>query len=86
MGVIVALIVRGALYGGLTASAERFHTLLADFLRSIRFKLSRFDRDILEAVVVFHCIVCMLAIKNTLYVSCYVRGKQSLKTKFENNV
>ena len=40
----IALIVR-ALYG-LTTSAERFHTLLADFLRSIGFKPSRFDRDV----------------------------------------
>ena len=49
---MIALIIR-ALYG-LTTSAEHFHTLLVHFLRSIRFKLSHFDRDILEAVVVFH--------------------------------
>ena len=40
----IALIVR-ALYG-LTTSAERFHTLLADFLRSMKFTPSRFDRDV----------------------------------------
>jgi len=40
----IALIVR-ALYG-LTTSAERFHTLLADFLRSVGFRPSRFDRDV----------------------------------------
>jgi hypothetical protein len=40
----IALIVR-ALYG-LTTSAERFHTLLADFLRTLGFTPSRFDRDV----------------------------------------
>ena len=40
----IALIVH-ALYE-LTTGAERFHTLLADFLRSIGFKPSRFDRDV----------------------------------------
>ena len=40
----IALIVK-ALYG-LTTSAERFHTLLADFLRTLKFTPSRFDRDV----------------------------------------
>jgi hypothetical protein len=40
----IAIVVR-ALYG-LTTSAERFHTLLADFLRSMGFQPSRFDRDV----------------------------------------
>ena len=40
----IAIIVK-ALYG-LTTSAERFHTLLADFLRSLGFRPSRFDRDV----------------------------------------
>ena len=40
----IAFIVR-ALYG-LTTSAERFHTLLADFLRTLGFIPTRFDRDV----------------------------------------
>ena len=40
----IAIISR-ALYG-LTTSAERFRTMLADFLRTIGFKSSRFDRDV----------------------------------------
>ena len=40
----IALIVK-ALYG-LTTSAERFRTLLADFIRSLGFKPSRYDRDV----------------------------------------
>lgn len=40
----IALIVR-ALYG-LTTSAERFRTLLADYLRSIGFVPTRYDRDV----------------------------------------
>ena len=40
----IALIVK-ALYG-LTTSAERFHTLFADFIRSIGFTPTRFDRDV----------------------------------------
>ena len=40
----IALIVK-ALYG-LTTSAERFHTLLADFLRTMDFIPTRFDRDV----------------------------------------
>ncbi len=40
----IALIVR-ALYG-LTTSAERFHKLFADFLRSVGFTPTRFDRDV----------------------------------------
>lgn len=40
----IAIIMR-ALYG-LTTSAERFRTLLADFLRTLGFKPSRFDRDV----------------------------------------
>ena len=40
----IAYIVR-ALYG-LTTSAERFHTLLADFLRAQGFTPTRFDRDV----------------------------------------
>ena len=40
----IAVIVR-ALYG-LTTSAERFRTMLADFLRIIGFKPTRFDRDV----------------------------------------
>jgi len=40
----IALIVK-ALYG-LTTSAERFRTLLADFLRTIGFIPSRYDRDV----------------------------------------
>ena len=31
---------------GLTTSAERFRTLLADFIRSLEFKPSRYDRDV----------------------------------------
>ena len=38
-------IIKRALYG-LTTSAERFHTLLADFLRTLGFKPCRFDRDV----------------------------------------
>ena len=38
-------IIRKALYG-LTTSAERFRTLLADFLRSLGFVPTRFDRDV----------------------------------------
>jgi len=41
---LIAIIIR-ALYG-LTTSAERFRTLLADFLRSLGFIPSRFDRDV----------------------------------------
>ena len=40
----IAIIVK-SLYG-LTTSAEHFHTLLCDFLRSLGFKQSRFDRDV----------------------------------------
>ncbi len=40
----IALIVR-ALYG-LTTSAQRFRTLLADFLRSLGFVPTRYDRDV----------------------------------------
>ena len=40
----IAIIVR-ALYG-LTTSAERFRTMLADYLRTIEFIPSRFDRDV----------------------------------------
>ena len=40
----MALITR-ALYG-LTTSAERFRTLLADYLRSLGFTPSRYDRDV----------------------------------------
>ena len=40
----IAIIVR-ALYG-LTTSAERFRTMLADFLRTLGFTPSRFDRDV----------------------------------------
>jgi len=40
----IAIIVK-ALYG-FTTSAERFHTLLSDFLRSVGFRPSRFDRDV----------------------------------------
>ena len=40
----IDIIVR-ALYG-LTTSAERFRTMLADFLRTLEFTTSRFDRDI----------------------------------------
>ena len=40
----MAIITR-ALYG-LTTSAERFRTLLADFLRSLGFSPSRYDRDV----------------------------------------
>ena len=40
----IALIVK-ALYG-LTTSAERFRTLLADFIRSLGFTPSRCDRDV----------------------------------------
>ena len=40
----IALIVR-ALYG-LTTSAERFRTLFADFLRSLGFNPTRYDRDV----------------------------------------
>ena len=39
----IAIIVK-ALYG-LTTSAERFHSLLANFLCTIGFKPTRFDRD-----------------------------------------
>ena len=41
---MIAIIVK-ALYG-LTTSAERFHTLFADFLRSVGFIPTRFDRDV----------------------------------------
>ena len=41
---MVAIIIK-ALYG-LTTSAERFHTLFADFIRSIGFTPTRFDRDV----------------------------------------
>lgn len=40
----IALIIR-ALYG-LTTSAERFRTLLADFIRSLGFVPTRYDRDV----------------------------------------
>ena len=40
----IAIIVR-ALYG-LTTSAERFRTMLADFIRTLGFKPSHFDRDL----------------------------------------
>ena len=40
----ITLIVR-ALYG-LTTSAERFRTMLADFFCTLGFILSRFDRDV----------------------------------------
>ena len=40
----IATIIR-ALYG-LTTSAERFKTILADFLRTLEFIPSRFDRDV----------------------------------------
>ena len=41
---MIAIIVK-ALYG-LTTSAERFHTLFSDFLRTMGFKPTRFDRDV----------------------------------------
>ena len=41
---MIAIIIK-ALYG-LTTSAERFHTLFADFIRSIGFIPTRFDRDV----------------------------------------
>ena len=40
----IAVIIR-ALYG-LTTSAERFHTLFSDFLRSLGFEPTRYDRDV----------------------------------------
>ena len=40
----IATIIR-ALYG-LTTSAERFRTMLADFLRTLEFTPSHFDRDV----------------------------------------
>ena len=41
---MIAIIVK-ALYG-LTTSAERFHTLFSDFLRTLGFKPTHFDRDV----------------------------------------
>ena len=41
----MALITRA--FYGLTTSAERFRTLLADYLRSLGFNPSRYDRDVL---------------------------------------
>ena len=41
---MIAIIIK-ALYG-LTTSAERFHTLFADFIRSLGFIPTRFDRDV----------------------------------------
>jgi hypothetical protein len=55
----VALIVR-ALYG-LTTSAERFRTLFADFLRSLGFVPTRYDRDVwmrMNDTNTGYCYVC----------------------------